>query len=95
MMITKLGEYKGDTWEIELDGRRKVYVNASIVDGSGLVYINTIDNSVCLCKKDDATPLHTWNTFESFLETEIKRICSLFNEHGEEKEPNRSTLPIG
>lgn len=63
-------------------------------DGS-LVYINTIDNSVCLCKKDDAAPLYTWNTFESFLETEIKRICSLFNEHGEEKEPNRSTLPIG
>ena len=63
-------------------------------DGS-LVYINTTDNSVCLCKKDDAAPLHTWNTFESFLEIEIKRICSLLNEHGEEKEPNRSTLPIG
>ena len=62
-------------------------------DGS-LVYINTIDNSVCLCRKDDAAPLYTWNTFESFLESEIKRICSLFNEHGEEKEPDRSTLPI-
>lgn len=36
MIITSLGEYKGDTWEIELDGKRKVYVNASIVDGSGL-----------------------------------------------------------
>lgn len=36
MIITSLGEYKGDTWEIELDGKRRVYVNASIVDGSGL-----------------------------------------------------------
>ncbi|MBD5129156.1 MAG: regulatory protein RecX [Ruminococcaceae bacterium] len=36
MIITSLGGYKGDTWEIELDGKRKVYVNASIVEGSGL-----------------------------------------------------------
>ena len=42
MIITKLGEYKGNTWEIELDGRRKVYVNASIVDGSGLRQGQTI-----------------------------------------------------
>lgn len=31
MTITKLAEYKGDTWEIELDGDRKVYVNSSVV----------------------------------------------------------------
>ena len=36
MIITNLGEYKGDTWEIELDGKRKIYVNASIVNGGGL-----------------------------------------------------------
>lgn len=36
MIITELGEYKGDTWEIVLDGKRKVYVNVSIIDGSGL-----------------------------------------------------------
>lgn len=42
MIITSLGEYKGDTWEIELDGKRKVYVNASIVDGSGLYKGQTI-----------------------------------------------------
>lgn len=36
MIITALGAYKGDTWEIELDGKRKVYVNESIIDGSGL-----------------------------------------------------------
>lgn len=42
MIITKLGGYKGDTREIELDGKRKVYVNASIIDGSGLRQGQTI-----------------------------------------------------
>lgn len=31
MMITELCEYKGDTWQIELDGGRKYFVNGSIV----------------------------------------------------------------
>lgn len=31
MTITGLSEYKGDTWEIELDGNRKVYVSGSVV----------------------------------------------------------------
>lgn len=31
MEITELCEYKGDTWQIELDGGRKYYVNGSIV----------------------------------------------------------------
>lgn len=31
MKITELCEYKGDTWQIELDGGRKFYVNGSIV----------------------------------------------------------------
>lgn len=31
MEITELCEYKGDTWQIELDGRRKYYVNGSVV----------------------------------------------------------------
>lgn len=31
MEITELCEYKGDTWQIELDGGRKYYVNVSII----------------------------------------------------------------
>ena len=31
MEITELCEYKGDTWQIELDGERKYYINGSIV----------------------------------------------------------------
>lgn len=36
MLITSLSVYKGDTWEIELDGGSKQYVNAFIVDRFGL-----------------------------------------------------------
>lgn len=36
MEITELCEYKGDTWQIELDGDRKYYVNGSIVGEFGL-----------------------------------------------------------
>lgn len=32
MLVTELCGYKGDTWEIELDGAKKVFVNASVVD---------------------------------------------------------------
>ena len=32
MEITELCEYKGDTWQIELDGGKKYYVNGSIVE---------------------------------------------------------------
>ena len=31
MEITELCEYKGDTWQIELDGKRKYFVNSSVV----------------------------------------------------------------
>ena len=31
MKITELCEYKGDTWQIELDGERKFFVNGSVI----------------------------------------------------------------
>lgn len=31
MNITRLEEYKGETWEIELDGERRFFVNGSVV----------------------------------------------------------------
>lgn len=42
MLITELSEYKGDTWQLELDGRRKVFVNAAVVDEYGLQKGQTI-----------------------------------------------------
>ncbi len=35
-VVTGLCGYKGDTWEIELDGAKKVYVNVSVVEEYGL-----------------------------------------------------------
>lgn len=32
MLVTEVSEYKGDTWEIELDGGKKIFVNGSVVD---------------------------------------------------------------
>lgn len=36
MEITYLSEYKGDTWEVGLDGERKFYINRSVVDDFSL-----------------------------------------------------------
>ena len=44
MEITELCEYKGDTWQIELDGDRKYYVNGSIVGEYELEKGQTITN---------------------------------------------------
>ena len=32
MIITELSEYKGDTWQIQLEGDRRYYVNSAIVE---------------------------------------------------------------
>lgn len=36
MYITSLSAYKGDTWEIELDSGKKVFVNSTVVERFGL-----------------------------------------------------------
>lgn len=45
MLITELSEYKGDTRLLELDGRRKVYVNASVVEEFALAEGQTLSPS--------------------------------------------------
>lgn len=42
MTITELCEYKGDTWQIELDGERRFYVNVSVVSEFALEKGQTI-----------------------------------------------------
>lgn len=56
MEITELCEYKGDTWQIELDGDRKYYVNGSIVGEFELEKGQTITNGE-LSKIKDADTL--------------------------------------
>lgn len=63
-------------------------------DGSQL-YIDTSNNHVYLAKRYTLETIYEWNSFEEFLNTEIPRICSLYDEHGEEIHPDCSSLPIG
>lgn len=62
-------------------------------DGSQL-YIDTSNNHVYLAKRYTLEIIYEWNLFEEFINSEIPRICSLYDENGEEKEPDSSTLPI-
>ena len=62
-------------------------------DGSTL-YIDTDTNHVHLCKREDATSLYEWNSFEEMLSSEIDRIFSLFTDDGRQIDENQSTLPI-
>ena len=55
MEITELCEYKGDTWQIELDGDRKYYVNGSIVGEFELEKGQTITNGELSRIKDADT----------------------------------------
>lgn len=45
MQITELCEYKGDTWQILLDGGRKYFVNGSVISEFGLEKGQTITSA--------------------------------------------------
>ena len=62
-------------------------------DGSQL-YIDTTNNHVYLAKRYTLEKLYEWASFEEFIETEIPRICSLFDDNGEAINPDVSTLPV-
>jgi len=62
-------------------------------DGSRL-YINTADNKVHLCQKEDATSLYEWVNFLHMLESEIGRLIGLFDDQGRQINEHESTLPI-
>lgn len=61
-------------------------------DGSQL-YIDTSNNHVYLAKRYTLEKIYEWSSFEEFINTEIPRICSLFDDNGEEINPDESTLP--
>lgn len=62
-------------------------------DGSKL-YIDTSNNHVYLAKRYSLEMIYEWSSFEEFINTEIPRICSLFDDNGEEINPDVSTLPV-
>ena len=55
-LVTELCGYKGDTWEIELDGSKKVFVNGSIVEEFNLQKGQTI-SAAALVQITDADVL--------------------------------------
>ena len=61
-------------------------------DGSQL-YIDTANNHVYLAKRYTLEMIYEWSSFEEFINTEIPRICSLFDDNGEQINPDESTLP--
>lgn len=61
-------------------------------DGAQL-YIDTSNNHVYLAKRYTLEKIYEWSSFEEFINTEIPRICSLFDDNGEEINPDESTLP--
>lgn len=61
-------------------------------DGSQL-YIDTKNEHVYLAKRYTLEIIYEWSTFEEFINSEIPRICSLFDDNGELLNPDCSTLP--
>lgn len=61
-------------------------------DGSQL-YIDTSNNHVYLAKRYTLEKIYEWSSFKEFINTEIPRICSLFDDNGDEINPDESTLP--
>jgi hypothetical protein len=61
-------------------------------DGSYL-YINTHNNKVYLCDRDNISSKFEWPNFEEMLESEIRRLITLFDDQGKEINLDQSTLP--
>lgn len=62
-------------------------------DGSHL-YIDPKTAKVYLCGPENATPLYAWSSFANMLDSEIKRLLTLFDKDGKEISPDESTLII-
>jgi len=61
-------------------------------DGS-LLYFDLETNKIHLCDNDDATSIYEWDNFIIMLNTEVKRLSTLFDINGKEYDENKSTLP--
>jgi hypothetical protein len=68
------------------------YIGGYSWDGS-LLYIDSDDNKVYRCTRYSSKPLNEWQNFEDMLVKEVKRIASLFDEKGNQKDPDKPTTP--
>jgi hypothetical protein len=62
-------------------------------DGSKL-YIDKDTNQVHFCDRRDTTSLYSWDSFETMVVSEVRRICTLFDEKGVVIDAKRYTTPI-
>lgn len=62
-------------------------------DGSK-IYLDKETNAVHYCDRWDATSLFEWDSFDHMIVSEVKRICSLFDEKGIAKDAEKYTTPI-
>jgi hypothetical protein len=74
-------------------GDNKLIIGSYFYDGSKL-YIDNVTSKVHLCDRYDATSLYEWPSFDEMLDSEIKRLVTLFDKLGRQIDENRSTLPI-
>ena len=70
-----------------------LFIGGYRYDGSKL-YIDTSTGKVHYSKRNDATSLYCWDSFDEMIESEIPRIISLFDKSGEVIGSASETLPI-
>lgn len=72
-----------------------IFFIGSSCDGKGYnIYINSDDNKVYLCFRDDVTPLYLWDSIEDMLTIEIPRMNDCFNDLGERIIEDMATMPV-
>jgi hypothetical protein len=63
-------------------------------DGS-LIYMDKRTFQIYRCNRESVEPLNTWKNLDAFLLKEVKRLSTLFDEKGMEKDGNTPTIPEG
>lgn len=61
---------------------------------SSKLYIDKETDKVHYCKRNDATSLLEWNSFNEMMSSELIRIFSLFDEEGKKKNEEVATIPV-
>ena len=57
------------------------------------LYIDRESLKVVLCGIPDLTPLYKWKTFDDFLQEEVNRLYTMFDENGVQLNESASPLP--
>jgi hypothetical protein len=81
-----------NTLERPLNAREFFFIGGYDWDGS-MLYIDRNTDKVYICKRDNAAPLREWTNFDEMLDSEIRRLITLFDDKGKEYDDDKSTLP--